>query len=552
MKTTYKKLFILLIGAVLFGMTSVSALELKFGAAEAGVENKVSIPVIISNPGDAILTVTGLGCDVSAESTSCELSQVNGQYNKEAKTLIGAFKDGDTVLKVTITNKSEERLTTAKVKVLYNGTSTDWSKEQKVDGMIKEKPKSTNAKLKDLYIINSKPSMSPKFSQDQLEYTVYNLPDTVQAITIGYECAEGSCDVDIEGPINVEGNKVYLNQGENEVKIKVTAEDGVSKVTYKLKVFRGETNFNSAKLKSIVLGDYELSPKFEADTKEYTATVPYSLVTLATTLSYETEDAAAVVEVKGHDNLVVGENEVKIKVTNADKSEEITYIIKVTRLDDQNIIIKSYKDGKITFIDSSNEKQELTEEEFEKKYPDEWKKIKDKTYKFDEDGNIIKDDKEDVEDSKDEKKKSKTWIIVLLIVLGIAIIGVSGFFIFKKPNDKKKNKKGNKGSDDKKDEDKKEDSEEEPKKEEDNEFKDELVEEPEEKDLLNLSDEEIDEIKIRRNPNAELDYDVESEIESVEHTAKYRSLDDTVDIDEALSDLMSTRQYRFTDEDEDK
>jgi len=546
----YKKLFILLAGVILFGCTNVYAYDLEFDKAEAAVNNSVTIPVIIKTPEAVPMTIPITSCETSQENTTCSIENGIGQYNKEAKTIIGQFNEGSVVLKVKITNNNEVRLTGVTATLKYGENKSITSKGQIIPEIVKEKPKSQNAKLKSVTIQNAKPSMTPAFSQDQTEYTIYNVSDTLKSIVFDYECAEGSCNVDIEGPASVDGTKVELNVGENVVKLKSTAEDGVHSATYTFKVFKGETTFNSAKLKSIVIGDYELSPKFDKNTKEYTATVPYSLVTLATTLSYETEDPSAKAEVKGHDNLVVGENEVTIKVKNADESEEITYTIKVTRLDDQNIIIKAYKDGKITYIDSTNEKKTLDEAEFEKQYPDEYKKIKDNEYKFDEEGNIITEENktEDTNNSTDEKKKSKTWIIVLLIVVGIIIIGVSGFFIFKKPSDKKKKKedKNNKNGNDKL-HDESEDK--------DNETTNENSEKNEDKteeDLLNLADQDENNFKIKSNPDAEIAYDVEREIESVEQTAKRRNLDDTIDIDEALSDLMSTRQYNFQEEDEDK
>ena len=333
--------------------------------------------------------------------------------------------------------------------------------------------------------------------------------------------------------------KVDLNIGENKVILTSKAEDNIGTAKYTFTVYRGETSYNSAKLKSLVIGEYELSPKFKPDVYEYTLSIPYSLVTLATAITYEAEDEKATVEIKGHDNLVVGENTISIKVTNVLDTETVEYKVVVTRLDDQDIIVKAYKDGKITFLDSNQEKKELTEEEFEKQYPAEWAKIKNKTYEFDEDGNIkVKEAEEDSKETKEEKKSSKTWLIVLLIVLGIAIIGVSGYFIFRK---KPENKDGKKDS-------KKDEVEE--KKEDNIEVKqiDDVNESDE--DLLNLSDADEININIRRNPDADVDYNVETEIESVEHVAAKRNLDDTVDIDEALSDLMSTRQYNFTDEDE--
>ena len=541
---TYKRILILLIGVAIFGLTDVSAYTLKYEASTK-TDNKVIVPISISGATASDTLISKLSCTSGAEEVTCSLAAKEGtnfyDANDKALKFLTPPADGTVVVNMILTNNDTSMPIQVTPYLSYDGkTLTEGATSKSVPAKIEERKKSSNNKLKSVTITNIRPTMTPAFNQDVTEYTIYNVSDTVKAIVFDWECAEGSCSVDIDDPAGKDGNKINLNVGENIVKLKVAAEDGSGQRVYSFKVIKGESDFNSSKLKSIVLGDYELSPKFDKGTLEYTAQVPYSLVTLATTLSYEAADPNATVDVKGHDNLVVGENEITIKVKSADGNDETTYKIVVTRLDDQNIIIKSYKDGKIGFIDSTNEKKELSEEEFEKQYPDEYKKIKDGTYKFDEDGNIVKEEANS-EDSKEEKKKSKTWLIVLLIVVGIAVIGVSGYFIFKKPSDKKKKKKGDKDDKNDKSKDNKEEKEE---------NKDE--EEKTEEDLLNLSDEEVEEVKEKSNPAAELDYDVESEIESVEHTASHRNLDDTIDIDEALSDLMSTRQYNFTEEDKNK
>ena len=535
---TYKRIFIMLFGVVLFGLPNVvRAYTIELGESDKKA-NEASIPINIKlEESDTLpLSITNVKCDTNYEGVECSLSGYLYDNKSKAFLLDETVRDGQRIGTLVLTNTEESQASGVTTTLSYAG-KTVTSKAMTLGAMVKEKPKSTNAKLSKVTV--SKGAISPTFNPETLEYTVYDVSDTVNSIIFNYDCQDANCSVEIDGGVSVEGQqKVTLNIGENIITLKSTAEDGNSTVKYTFKVFRGETTFNSAKLKSLVIGDYELSPKFDKDKYEYTATVPYSLVTLATAVAYEAEDENAKVEVKGHDNLVVGENTIEISVKNALDTETKVYKIVVTRLNDQDIIVKFYKDGKIKFIDADQQEKELTEEEFEKQYPDEWAKIKNKTYEFDEDGNIKKEEADtNSTDDKKDKKGNKTWLIILLVVLGIVIIGVSGFFIFKKPSDKKGKKDDN--NKDNKDEEKTD------------EVKDETEEPVEIKnvddDLLNLAEEQDD---IRENPEAELSYDVEKEIESVEHVATKRNLDDTIDIDEALSDLMSTRQYNFDDEEE--
>ena len=100
------------------------------------------------------------------------------------------------------------------------------------------------------------------------------------------------------------------------------------------------------------------------------------------------------------------------------------------------------------------------------------------------------------------------------MVVGLIIIGVSGFLIFKKkPTDKDKKKKNKSKTDEELSEN---DSDEESNKE----------------NKEDQEDEEINETGIE-----------ESAIRLTK--VKPHNEDDTVDIDEALSDLMSTKQYNL-------
>ena len=216
----------------------------------------------------------------------------------------------------------------------------------------------------------------------------------------------------------------------------------------------------------------------------------------------EKADPNAKEVLNGFDNFIVGENKATITIDNVNGDQSVTYTINITRMSDTDIEILKYINNEITFRDSEGIQNTLSEEDFKVQYADEWKKIEDGIYKFDEDGNIVTE--EEKEEEKKPKKKNNTWIIITIIIVGLLIIGISGFFIFKK---KKPNNKDDNNSSGTPENDSKETEE---------------------------NSDEIDESNIEEDAIKEEQKDKNS---------------DTMDIDEALVDLMSTKKYDFKDED---
>lgn len=369
-----------------------------------------------------------------------------------------------------------------------------------------ERVKSHDATLKTLK--PSQGTMTPAFSPNTYEYTVYNIADTINSVNLNFECNASQCDPQIVG---ASGRQVRLQQGENRVEVVVGSEAGdeADTKTYVLNIIRGESGYNSAKLASLSFGDYTLTPVFKSDVTEYSLTVPNNVTSVVNVLKFEKADSKAKETLNGFDNFIVGENKATITIDNVNGDETVTYTINITRMSDTDIEVLKYKNNEITFRDSDGIQVTLNEDDFKKQYADEWEKIENNTYKFDEDGNIVVEGTEEPE-KKVKKKKNNTWVIVVIIVVGLIIIGVSGFFIFKKkkPNDKDKND-DNKGTTEGEE---KESDEETKEKKDDNEI-----------DETNVEEEIIKEQKDKEN--------------------------NTMDIDEALVDLMSTRKYEFKDED---
>lgn len=81
-------------------------------------------------------------------------------------------------------------------------------------------------------------------------------------------------------------------------------------------------------LESLSISGYELTPKFSADVKEYSLTITEDVEKLDITA--EPEDKNAEVKIEGNENLLIGENTIKIIVTAEDGTER-TYTLNVTK-----------------------------------------------------------------------------------------------------------------------------------------------------------------------------------------------------------------------------
>ena len=418
-----------------------------------------------------------------------------------------------------------------------------------------QRKKSSDAKLKTITV--SQGTMTPEFKSDKFEYTVYNLKDTINSIRITWTCdycSGSSSNAHAEKKGNNSINFTELAKGNNDIEIDITSEDGSNKETYKLTVIRGETEYNSAKISSLTFGEGKITPEFKEDLLEgYTVTVPNDVKDISKIASVVLKDPEAKYEFIGGDNLSLGANEVELKVTSVLGDNEVTYKFTVNRLESDNIKLISNKDNQITFIDADKNEQTLSVEDFKNKYPAVWEEIQKGTYKFDENGKLI--------ENKGEKKSNKKVIVIIIVlVVGIIVIGLSGYFIFRKKDPEKEKEKIKKKAMKKARKDELKKLEEEYYKEyynEDYEDEEEYEDESEEVEE-ETPEEEPEEIPSRSKKNKEEslvedDYIFEQSLieEENEEEPKSKKDEDVVDVDTALEDLMNTKTYDFSDEFED-
>ena len=174
----------------------------------------------------------------------------------------------------------------------------------------------TNANLKSLEIEGF--SISPTFSTNTLEYTMQVEMDT-EKLKINAQ-AESE-----KATVKIEGNETIV-EGENVVKVIVTAEDGTTTKTYTIKVTKQEKVFG---LKSLNIKDTDISDMFKTDVYEYSINIK-NIDQLDIEAVATEEDA--IIEILGNENLQEGENIITIIVTSKDEKNTITYQIKATKL----------------------------------------------------------------------------------------------------------------------------------------------------------------------------------------------------------------------------
>lgn len=202
--------------------------------------------------------------------------------------------------------------------------------------MVKIVSLSNDATLSSLKIPNT--TLSPKFDKNTLEYTT-TITDITELTVNAVASNSGS-------KIMISDNYKNLVKGENEIKIAVTAEDGVTTKTYVVKVTLKMTPTEeelvkaNTKLKSLKVDKFKID--FNADTKKYTLSVPYK--TKKINILAEAENPNATINMEGNTTLKVGRNVINIVVTSEDTENKDTYVLSVTREKEEQKVVQTCPD----------------------------------------------------------------------------------------------------------------------------------------------------------------------------------------------------------------
>jgi gliding motility-associated-like protein len=206
---------------------------------------------------------------------------------------------------------------------------------------------SNNANLGNLAL--STGVLSPAFAATTLAYTA-EVANSANTITITPTVADATATVTVNGTAVTSGNpsgNIALNVGVNNIPVIVTAQDGVTIVTYTIAITRDLSS--NASLSALALSDGVLTPAFSASTNVYTASVANGVSSL--TITPTAADPTATITVNGTTvvtgsassgiSLSVGDNTITTIVKAQDGTTINTYTLTVTRAQSSNADLAS-------------------------------------------------------------------------------------------------------------------------------------------------------------------------------------------------------------------
>ncbi len=227
----------------------------------------------------------------------------------------------------------EKKLTYGFNKLTITVTSESGNKNIYNINVTREDNRSNDNSLSNLYLTDGEIEFSP----NTLEYTV-NVTNSIDRLTI----ISSLNDPKAKYVTDYSNKEITLNEGSNKVEIKILSEKGEER-TYTLNINRALSSNNSLKIlkidgKDVGLRENEFIYYYSVDNEIDRIT-----------LEAETNDPRATAIYKDTYDLVIGENEVTVKVK-APGGQEISYIINITRKkllsEDsllKNLVIEGYK-----------------------------------------------------------------------------------------------------------------------------------------------------------------------------------------------------------------
>lgn len=269
-------------------------------------------------------TLVGLSGDVIATSSDPKVAKVKVE---NGKLIITGLKKGKSTIELSLNYNGITYTNSYILTVIHNSHSSVG--------------KNTNNLLKDLKV--SEGTLTPKFDSKKNNYTV-TVDYEIDTITLNAIASSNKATITYNGQKS--GEDIKLKVGDNNVVIKVTAEDG-SVRTYTVNVIRKksdktdkDTNNN---LTDIKLSTGTLIPSFDKNTTSYSVTVDSSTDKISVTGIPESDKSTityngAILDSLKDFKLNYGENVIVIKVTAEDGSTK-DYVITVNRSSKYTIML---------------------------------------------------------------------------------------------------------------------------------------------------------------------------------------------------------------------
>lgn len=332
------------------------------GSSSATVGSNIEITLVVNNISGVPNGISGVNAEIVFDSNYLEfvecksLASFNISYVESAKKIAGfAVGNNITTSSANLVKFTFKPLKKGSTKLELKGYKLTDGNSSPLNLNVGSKtitindpvPKSSNANLSSLGVTGY--TLTPTFDKNTLEYRV-NVPNSVTSATITATPEDSKATV--QRSLNVTN---LQPDRDHRYTITVTAEDGTKK-NYVVIIYREKApevpKSTDNTLKSLGVSGYNISPAFNKDTTEYNLTVPNDQTKV--TVKAEANDTKAKVEIKGGDNLQVGNNKVEVIVTAEDGSTKV-YNINVSReekkteekpkLDDDATLSKLYIGG---------------------------------------------------------------------------------------------------------------------------------------------------------------------------------------------------------------
>lgn len=219
---------------------------------------------------------------------------------------------------LTITGTSTEKVNGyVWYRVSYKGATKYVASSLLTSTKPKEEEKSNNANLKSLTVENQE--LVPKFSSTTTSYTIKVAKD-ITKLELKAE------PEDAKAKVTVQGNE-QLKEGENNIVISVSAEDGTVK-QYEIKATK-EAETKILGLQSLKIKNTNIETIFKPEQYDYEIEIKEE-----TKLEIEAmaNDEMATVEILGNEDLQEGENIITIIVSSQDGTQKVTYQIKANKI----------------------------------------------------------------------------------------------------------------------------------------------------------------------------------------------------------------------------
>ena len=204
--------------------------------------------------------------------------------------------------------------------------------------------------------------------------------------------------------VQISGNQ-DLKEGLNKILIEVTSKDNTSKSVYTINVTKtSDKEAANSNLETLAIENVMLEPIFDVNILNYKASVPNSTENL--NVFAVPENINGKVEVTGKDNLIEGDNLVKVRVTAPNGYSYKDYIVNVHR--------RTQEEDKI-FEEEQNANSEKLNDIINEK------------------GLEFLSNEQEIENEEENKNNQTNNYRTIFIVLGlIVVVGVGVFMIKKK------------------------------------------------------------------------------------------------------------------------